>query len=81
MKFTHACPKCSSVDIVKVPGRATGYGAGSVIQIGATMFNVAPVSRYVCCNCGFLEDWVDLPEDIARVQTKYGARPGGGSGN
>jgi hypothetical protein len=32
MKYTHACPKCHSTDIVRVPGHVGAYGSGSHIR-------------------------------------------------
>jgi hypothetical protein len=68
----HACGKCASFDVVRVPGgRDTGNeGAGNTIRAGLGI--TIPVSRYVCCACGFVEDWVDSPDDLARLKRKYG---------
>lgn len=32
-----------------------------------------PVShtRYLCASCGFNEEWIDSPDDIAKVKKKY----------
>jgi hypothetical protein len=29
--------------------------------------------RYVCGSCGFSEEWIDTPDDIAKVRKKYGS--------
>jgi predicted RNA-binding Zn-ribbon protein involved in translation (DUF1610 family) len=71
MKFRHACPKCGSADIVRVPGGVRAYGAGNNIVVGLTTFSAVPVTRYVCARCGFLEDWIDGPGDLARVLDKF----------
>lgn len=76
MKYTGACPKCQSHDLVRVPGGAGGYEGGNHIQIGRTIFGVVPVTRHVCMNCGFVEEWVDAPEDLDRLRRKFGDRKG-----
>jgi len=30
-----------------------------------------PVTRYMCCHCGYSEEWVDSPEDIAKIEKSY----------
>jgi transposase-like protein len=71
VKYTMACPKCQASEVVRVPGGARGYGAGNYLQIGATIFGTVPVSRYVCLNCGFVEEWVDSAAELAKVRKKY----------
>lgn len=67
MKNTHICPKCKSEDIVRVPG-ADGVNN---IQVGWSIFSAIPVHRYVCCECGFSEEWIDR-DDILKLKEKYG---------
>ena len=71
MKNTNHCPKCNSEDIIRVEGQAKGYGAGSNIPTGATIFQATRVTRYVCGNCGFIESWLDTPENIEKVKAEY----------
>lgn len=66
MKNTHICPKCKSEDIVRVPG-ADGVNN---IQVGWSIFSAIPVHRYVCCECGFSEEWIDR-DDILKLKEKY----------
>lgn len=68
MKNTNICPKCQSNDIVFVKGRDDGYGIGNNIQTGFVARTL--VNRYVCCNCGFTEEWVNK-EDIPKIKKKY----------
>lgn len=70
MKNSKICPKCSSSDIIRIPGKAGAYGAGNNIQTGLSNFSAVLVHRYVCCNCGFSEEWIDK-EDIARLKKKF----------
>lgn len=59
MKHTKICPKCNSNDIIRVNGDVRAYGAGNNIMVGATIFSAINVNRYVCCTCGFSEEWID----------------------
>ena len=64
--------KCHSSDIVIVKGQKTNYAKGNVIFTGATIFSAAIVDRFVCCNCGFVEEWVDNPQDLQKIRIKHG---------
>lgn len=67
MKNAHTCPKCKSTDVIRVEGVAMGYGVGNYIQVG---LKTVCVHRYVCCSCGFSEEWIDK-EDIPKLEKKY----------
>jgi len=67
MKNNKQCPKCNSTDIIRVNGSSRGYGAGNNIMIGTTIFSAVKVNRYICCNCGFCEEWIDT-EDISKIK-------------
>ena len=40
------------------------------IQVGLTVFSAVLVNRYVCCDCGYSEEWIDK-EDIPTLKRKY----------
>jgi hypothetical protein len=44
---------------------------GNNIPAGITWFNAVKVTRYLCGSCGFSEEWIDSPGDIARIKKKY----------
>lgn len=67
MRRTITCPKCGNHDILKIPGYAGAYGCGNNIQL---TFSAVKVHRYLCCGCGFSEEWVDK-EDISRLKKRY----------
>jgi transposase-like protein len=74
MRNSKTCPKCKSTDIVRIPGKAGGYGSDKTnILIGWTVFNVVKVTRFLCASCGFIEHWVESAEDLATVKKKYGS--------
>ena len=66
MKDSKICPKCRSVDIVRIDGYAGAHGAGNNVMIGMSIFSAVNVNRYICCNCGFTEEWIDK-EDIEKI--------------
>ena len=70
MKRTHVCPKCGGRDILRIDGSSRAYGAGNNIQIGMTYFSAVLVHRYLCCDCGFSEEWID-EEDIQKLKDKF----------
>lgn len=70
MKNRNVCPKCNSTDIILVPGKAGAYGAGNNIQVGWSNLSAVLVNRYVCCECGYSEEWINK-EDIAALKKKY----------
>lgn len=71
MKRSHTCPKCGGRDILRVPGKSGAYGAGNNIQMGFTYFSAVLVHRYVCCCCGYSEEWIDAA-DLERLKEKFG---------
>lgn len=71
MKNTRRCPKCNHTDILKVKGDIRGYGVGNNIVTGMTIFSAVLVHRYVCCSCGYSEEWIDAC-DIEKLKKKYG---------
>ena len=73
MKNTKTCPKCLSSDIVRVDGYAGAYGSGNNVMTGVTIFSAVNVNRYVCCSCGFTEEWIDK-EDLERLSKSKKAK-------
>ncbi len=73
MKNNKKCPKCNSNDIIKVNGSTRGYGSGNNIMVGMTIFSAVKVNRYICCNCGYTEEWIDK-EDIPKIKNSSNPR-------
>ena len=71
MKATQTCPKCGGHDILRVPGKSGAYGTGNNIQTGFSIFSAVLVHRYVCCGCGYSEEWID-PSDLERLKERFG---------
>ena len=72
MKNTGICPKCGSTDLLLVAGDVGPYGSGNNICPEGTIFSAVKVHRYLCCDCGFSEEWIDK-EDISKLKKAYPA--------
>ncbi len=73
MKTTRICPKCSSADIVRIDGYSGPYGSGNNVMTGNTVFSAVNVNRYICCECGYTEEWIDR-EDMEKVKKSKKAK-------
>ena len=75
MKNNKLCPKCQSTEIIRISGKdqKAGYDVGENIRTGKTNINLAEVERYVCGNCGFIEDWVESPDGLKKIKEKFGS--------
>jgi ribosomal protein S27AE len=68
MKNNSPCPKCGGTDILHLGDeRATPYA--NVVLTGATVLSAVQVHRYVCCDCGYSEEWFEK-EDISQLRKK-----------
>ena len=67
MNRTRICPKCGSNEIYVVDGYAGPYGSGNNVMIGSTVFSAVKVNRYICCTCGYTEEWINR-EDLPKVR-------------
>lgn len=66
MKNSRTCPKCNSNNIVRINGYAGACGSGNNIMIGHSILSAVNVNRYICCSCGYTEEWIDK-EDVDKV--------------
>ncbi|GAA0725780.1 hypothetical protein GCM10008905_21680 [Clostridium malenominatum] len=67
MKNTKTCPKCNSKSISRILGEAGPHGSGNIIMTGMTVFSAVKVTRYLCCECGYSEEWIDDKKDIEKI--------------
>lgn len=72
MKATNRCPKCGSHDIVRVPDDAHRYLANSICITKLLTVKRIPVARYVCCDCGYTENWVEHPHERSEIKHAFG---------
>ena len=70
MKITGVCPKCGQSNIIRIEGQAKAYGAGNNIPVGMTIFSYVKVPRYLCLECGYSEEWIDL-EDLPVLEERF----------
>jgi transposase-like protein len=70
MRNSKNCPKCGATDIVRIPiSRGGGYNWIFLGMWGAV--NAVGVTRYLCASCGYIEEWIDSADDIAKVKKRY----------
>ena len=68
MKKNGPCPKCRNAKRLRVPG---GRGVRSGIPVtGLAIANIGP-TRYVCTQCGFVEEYVEPGPDLEKVKQRY----------
>lgn len=65
MKNTKMCPKCQSTNVVRIDGFRGIHGSGNYVL--ASFSSAVIVNRYICCNCGFTEEWIDK-EDLETIE-------------
>ena len=67
------CPKCKSKNVVEVIERGV-YPDGSyytkVIKSGGFIPKLAVPDRYICCDCGYTEEFF-RQEDLREIKEKY----------
>lgn len=73
MKNTKKCPKCSGINIVRIDGYTGAYGSGNNVMVGTSIFSAVKVNRYICCSCGFTEEWIDT-EELEKVEKSKKAK-------
>lgn len=72
MKNTKCCPKYSSQNIARVPDDAQRYLANSICVTTVAWVKRIPVARYVCCDCGYVENWVETQKERDEVRRAFG---------
>lgn len=72
MKNTGRCPKCGSREILRVPDNAHRYLANSIAITKLVTVERVPVAQYVCCACGYVENWVEAAEERERLRRAFG---------
>lgn len=72
MKFNYCCPKCQNSEIATIEGGAFKGNIYNTLSFG---LSTVYLTRYVCTNCGYTENYVDDPKDLQKIKEKY-IRPG-----
>ena len=70
MKNAGKCTKCGSPDVLRVPGGVGPSGVGNYVGVG--LLSAAKVTRFVCGQCGFTEEWIESPADLELLRKRFG---------
>jgi predicted nucleic-acid-binding Zn-ribbon protein len=72
MKSTNTCPKCQSTEIVRIPGQTGPSDTYNFIPIsGGWIPTSVSVTRFLCADCGFSEEWVEGEDDLKKAKDRY----------
>ena len=72
MSHAHSCPKCG-VPMLRIPDRPGRYASGNnIYTTSVTLLGNIPVIRHVCPDCGFVEHWVEEPDQRAALRRVFG---------
>lgn len=66
MRKSNRCIKCGSNKITKICDKSRYNNA---ININA--FKVAISTKYVCCECGYFEEYFESEEDLKNIYEKF----------
>ena len=69
MKNTRICPKCDSCEVLRIKGGSTWTGYQNFVR--ATSIKMVPVTRYLCTNCGFSEEWIEDQKGLDLLKKKF----------
>ena len=73
MKDTNKCPKCGLANIVRIPDHPYRHASGNnIYTTTATLAGKIPVIRYVCCNCGYVENWIKHKNELQKINHTFG---------
>lgn len=73
MKNSGKCPKCGAAEVVRVPDNPSRHASGNNIYTSSfTLMGKIPVIRYVCCRCGYVENWVEKEEQREEIRRAFG---------
>ena len=73
MQHTHRCPKCGGGNTVRVPDNPHRHASGNNIYTTTmTLMGKIPVIRYVCCDCGYVENWVETGAEREKLRRTFG---------
>ena len=64
------CLKCNSIDMVRTEVIPHNPAGGGRIKIRFSMFTVAQLLAWVCCDCGYVETFVDDKKFLDKCKKK-----------
>ena len=73
MKNGAKCPKCGGTHSLRIPDNPYRHASGNnIYTTRATLLGKIPVIRYVCDDCGYVENWVEKPEEREKLRRTFG---------
>lgn len=66
MKNTHQCPKCGTHDVI----RLAATKLSNRIHLDSWGLASAGLDRYICYQCGFTEEWIQIDKKFDRWAAK-----------
>jgi hypothetical protein len=72
MKRKNLCAKCKAPNLLPIP---IVPGEEPHIVVGERGMRSVAVRKYVCGQCGYIEEWVDNIDDLAELRKEYGNIP------
>ena len=72
MRYSNTCPKCKSRTVVRIQDNGRYANGNNIYTTTRTLFGRIPVIRYVCCSCGYVEEWVETPEELEKIRKTFG---------
>lgn len=74
MKNSGKCPKCGSYRIARVPDSGRYASGNNIYTTSLTLLGKIPVIRYVCCECGYVENWVEQDQERKKIGKVFGGK-------
>jgi hypothetical protein len=62
------CLACGSPALFAFP---VGPGEHSHLAVGSRVLEMIPIQRYVCTNCGHVEEWVNGEADLQKLTNEH----------
>lgn len=74
MKNGAKCPKCGGTHSIRISDNPYRYASGNnIYTTRATLLGKVPVIRYVCYDCGYVENWVENHEERGQLLRAFGS--------
>lgn len=74
MRFSFQCPKCESHEVLEVKG--TSMNTMTKIPLTKWGMKHAIIDRYLCANCGYTEEYVQMTDTFKKWAAKELQKPG-----
>lgn len=68
------CSRCQSSDLFETPVTASDH---SHLVVGERLMRNIAICRYVCTDCGHIEEWVNDQEDLKSLKAELIHKRGG----